>query len=613
MHAAPLWRPTPTPGQHPPLRRDLDVDVAVIGGGITGLSLAHLLKLAGRRVVVLEMHEVGTGGTGSSTGHLTSVLDVDFPLLERRFGHHGAVEAASKSREAIFHIASMVERYAIPCGFERVDGWRYAESESGNTALEAEVSVARGLGIDAEYLAQGPLPFMRGAVRFRDQAKFDPVRYVAALAERVDGGGCHIFEGSRVEKVTPGDPCVLEVGGHTVRAREVVHASHTPIGVVLPLQLRTAAYSSYVLALRVAGEVPPDLYWDTADPYHYLRSTVDASGASLLLVGGEDHRSGGSSEGRFESLEAYARARFEVVELASRWSGEVFESVDGLPYVGRLGAEAHVYVATGFGGNGLTLGVAAALDLAALIQHQPQGVSVFRPQRYKPIASARRFLAENGRSVWRAVGDRLHPHAEVSLAEVPAGGGCLAELAGRPIAAYRTAAGRLHLLSPVCPHAGGVVRWNVAAATWDCPLHGSRFLPTGDVLAGPATGGLCPAESLVAGEERSIPDLLLDYEARGYRCVLVPSDDGARLRCTSCGHDWPAIEGRIEAVHRFEGASDPDDMCVVLALSAPRPDGTACTGVVVLGFGSTASPIDKALLSNLRFPADGRDAPLVGP
>ncbi len=613
MHAAPLWRPTPTPGQHPPLRRDIETDVAIIGGGITGLSLAHLLKLAGRRVVVLEMREVGTGGTGHSTGHLTCALDVDFPLLQRRFGHRGAVEAASKGREAISHVASTVERYAIPCGFERVDGWRYTENDSGRAALEAELPVARGLGIDAEYVAEGPLPFMHGAVRFRDQARFDPVRYVAALAERVDGGGCHIFEGTRVERVIPGEPCLLEVGGHIVRARDVVHASHTPIGVVLPLQLRTAAYLSYVLALRVAGEALSGLYWDTANPYHYLRSTEDPARGSVLLVGGEDHRSGRSSEGRFEALEAYARARFEILEFVSRWSGEVFESVDGLPYVGRLGTEAHVYVATGFGGNGLTLGVAAALDLAALIQDEPQGESVFRPQRFKPLASARRFLAENAESAWRAVGDRLHAHRGGPVADVPPGSGCIADLAGQPVAAYRSPAGRLHLLSPVCPHAGGLVRWNAAAATWDCPLHGSRFAPTGEVVAGPATGGLCPAQPLVPGEERSIPELLIDYESSGYCCALMPTDDGSGLRCTSCNHDWPADAARIDAIHRFEGASDPDDMCVVLALQAPRPDGSACRGVVVLGFGPTASPAERALLTLLQFPAGGRDAPLPGP
>lgn len=330
-------------------------------------------------------------------------------------------------------------------------------------------------------------------------------------------------------------------------------------------------------------------------------------GTPLLLVGGEDHRSGqeADTEAHFAAVEAWARLRFPVVQVEHRWSGQVFESVDGLPYVGRVDGAANVYFASGFGGNGLTLGTAAAIDLAAMIlgEHAPE--SVFRPGRYKPVASAARFLRDNANVAWRVLVERMHSPGGPAMSDIEPGKGCITEVEGKKAAVYRSPAGRLHILSPVCPHAGGIVQWNAAASTWDCPLHGSRFLPTGEVLSGPASQHLCQAESLKPGEERSLSDLLLDYVAKGYTCELLAAKDG-RIRCPGCESSGAASDGRIEAFHRFEGDSDPGDNCVLVAIRLPMANGSECRGVMVIGFGPAASPDQNDVLSALEFDTDVR-------
>lgn len=607
MDTTPIWWPVAHRGNFHPLRENISVDVAIIGAGITGITLAHRLKESGRTVAVLEMQSVGMGATGSSTGHLTSALDIDYATLQRKFGHGGASEAATRSQAAIQHIEDLVTRYGIDCQFERVDGWRYVEDANGG-ALEAELPVARAAGLQVELVDRGPLPFMRQALRFAHQAMFNPVQYVEALARRVDGDGCHIFEETRVTKVIAGSPCLVETDRYVVTAEDVVHATHTPVAVVLPMQRRIAPYTTHVIAVRLNGPLPMGMYWDTLNPYHYIRPAKTRDGTPVLLVGGEDHRTGEDTDlaARFAALTSYARQRFPVAAVVAQWADEIFEPVDGLPYIGHLDAARHVYCATGFSGTGLTFGATAALEISDLIFDAERPPSVFRPERYTPVASAANFLRENANVAWRKFRDRFHGPGGPRVDEIPPGEGRITEIEGKSAAVYRAPNGRVYALSPVCPHAGGIVRWNATACTWDCPLHGSRFSATGDVHSGPACTRLGLAESLKPGEEPAVTDVILDYELQGYTCKLV-ARSGARLECPGCGFDAPASEARIEAFHRFEGMSDPDDMCVVLATRLPLPDGSDCRGVLVLGFGPGASPEEKEMFAALEFDSDARD------
>lgn len=598
----PVWQPL-TPGKrYPTLGADLAVDAVVIGAGITGLTLALQLKNAGLTVVVLEMRAIGDGATGSSTGHLTAALDLSYVDLTRRFGTTGAAEAASKSVGAIAYIRSIVESHGIACGFSRVDGWRFDPADTERSDLDAERDAARAAGLAVELVDAGPLPFMGRALRFPDQAMIDPAAYVRGLAELVDGGHGRIFEGTRVERVVEGDPCRVECGRHHVTAAVVIEATHVPIGVNPAIQARLAPYMTYVVAAALSEPMAPGLYWDTGRPYHYLRPATAADGSPLVLVGGEDRKVGQDPDpgARFAALEAYVSARFPVRGVVARWGAEVLEPADGLPYVGRVGTNPRIQCATGLSGTGLTFGTAAALDLASLLLDPDAEDSVFRADRYKPIAAARNFVVENANVAWNALRDAVVPPPVREIQELHQEDGGLAELEGEKVAAFRTETGRLVVLSPICTHMGGRLRWNAEACTWDCPLHGSRFLATGEVLCGPATQPLAPGGTLTPTRECTVSDLVATWQEKGYTCDLV-AGPGGLLRCRAPGHEAAPARGRVDAFHRLEGMSDPDEMCMVVATSLPREGAPPCKGVLVLGFGPAGSPEDKQVITTLDF------------
>jgi Rieske Fe-S protein len=284
--------------------------------------------------------------------------------------------------------------------------------------------------------------------------------------------------------------------GHVI-ARDVIVATHAPFKNVL-LQTKIAAYRSYVLALRLKdGVEPPDgLFWDTADPYHYIRGQATDAG-NLLIVGGEDHKTGQEDDtlARFEALLAFTAERFKVASVQYRWSSQVIEPVDGLPSIGRDPGSNHVYVATGYSGTGMTFGTLAGMIHSDLILGRANPYQdLYDPKRLMATASIIELVKENVDYPVHLVKDRLKATASASssLAELRKGEGRILELAGEKTAVYRDDQGLLHAVSPVCTHLGCLVGFNKAEKTWDCPCHGSRFDKDGKVLDGPA---LKPLES----------------------------------------------------------------------------------------------------------------------
>jgi nitrite reductase/ring-hydroxylating ferredoxin subunit len=331
-------------------------------------------------------------------------------------------------------------------------------------------------------------------VRLEDQAQFHPLRYLLALAERVDGDGSAVFERSRVEEVEDGQPCRLRVQGGTLEAGAVVHATHTPINLVLSIHTRIIPSMTYLLAFRSNQPVPDALFWDTAEPYHYLRRLEDERGP-ILLVGGLDHQSGDEPDtsSRFRALLEYALERFSVMEVVGAWSYEILDPVDGLPFIGRRPGAEHVYLATGFSGTGLTYGTLAGELLSDLILGRPNpSEDLFSPGRVRPLAGAKDFLKENLHVAWRLLADRIR-RGEVEKLPVHPGEGAIVEVDGRKAAVYRDEEMQIHVLSPVCTHAGCIVAWNRSEKSWDCPCYGARYSPTGQVICGPATKDLASA------------------------------------------------------------------------------------------------------------------------
>jgi glycine/D-amino acid oxidase-like deaminating enzyme/nitrite reductase/ring-hydroxylating ferredoxin subunit len=503
---------TPAP-PYPPLEGNVAVDVAVIGGGITGITAALLLSRAGRRVAVVEARRIGKGETGKTTAHLTEALDVPYEKLVSRFGVDGARLAAAGQRAAIERIATFAEECAIACDFRRMPGYVIAETRAERAALEREAATAAKLGVAAALVDRAPVPFpIAGALRFENQASIHPRLYLQGLERAFVAMHGQIFEDTQVVAIDEGEPCRVISDRGVVAARDVIVAAHVPIVNRFLLHAKLAAYRTYVLGVELGGDagIGDGLYWDMAEPYHYIRPQA-VGGRRYLLVGGEDHKVGEADDttAPFERLEAYVRAHFgrDVAPTDYRWSGQIVVSADGLPYIGRNSLSHDVYVATGYAGNGITQGTLAATVLTDEIcgVANPFG-ELLDATRIKPLASAGAVLSQNLDYPRHMLTDRLGGGAAgaAALEAIPPGEGQVVSLDGQRLAVYRNANGQLGAVSPVCTHLGCVVHWNTTEKSWDCPCHGSRFDPHGRVLNGPAVAALeaKPIPGVAAERER---------------------------------------------------------------------------------------------------------------
>jgi glycine/D-amino acid oxidase-like deaminating enzyme/nitrite reductase/ring-hydroxylating ferredoxin subunit len=504
------------------------VDVAIIGGGITGITAARLLENSGRRVAVIESRRIGKGETEKTTAHLTEALDTRYHTLISRFGLEGARLAAEGQRTAIGTIAKFTDRLAIPCDFRRVPGFLFAELPEQVEELEHEAAASRRAGVLTVLTDEVPLPFPTvRALRFEDQAAFHPRIYLQALAGAFAAAGGQIFEETHVSDIEDGEPCRVITDRGVVTASEVVVATDAPISTRVLLHTKLAAYRSYAVAVDMPMGFD-GLYWDLADPYHYLRYQ-QVEDRSYLIAGGEDHKVGELEDTTepFHRLEEYVRSHFKrpVAATDLRWSGQIIEPADGLPYVGVNPGSDHIYVATGYSGNGMTHGTLAALVLADQIAGQKtRWDDLLDSTRFKPLASAKAFVTENLTFPKQLLKDRL-PHAgPEALATIAAGEGRVLALGGERLAVYRNFNGELGAVSAVCTHLGCQVQWNTAEKSWDCPCHGSRFDPHGRVLNGPAVGAL-PAKPLPF-EQAPTPERREAEEARQRGEQLGGADPG---------------------------------------------------------------------------------------
>ena len=490
----------------PALSGNRTVDVCVIGAGIAGLTTAYLLAREGRSVLVLDLDRIGGQETSRTTAHLSDVLDEGLPELVEMHGEERARLAVAGHAAAIERIEEIVETESIACGFERLDGYLFAGPDTEEGELDEALDAAHRLG----FAGTRRLSRIRGkgfrtgpCLRFPRQGQFHPLRYVQGLATAIERDGGELFGGTRVVDVEGLEDGVRVTTAEGVRvdAAAAVCATNSPITTRVALHTKQAAYRTYAMGGRVRrGAVHRALYWDTADPYHYVRLAADPSddGADIVIFGGEDHKTGQDDDPapRFDLLESWARARIpELGPVAFRWSGQVMEPVDGLAFLGRSPGERNVYVVTGDSGQGMTHTTIGAGIVADLIAGRDNPwAELYDPARVTSQAASR-FLRENlnvaGRySEWVTPGDVEEP------AEIAPGTGAVVRRGLSKVAVYRGEDGSVHERSAVCPHLGCIVAWNPVESTWDCPCHGSRFGPDGAVIHGPAVGTLSPVEEL---------------------------------------------------------------------------------------------------------------------
>jgi glycine/D-amino acid oxidase-like deaminating enzyme/nitrite reductase/ring-hydroxylating ferredoxin subunit len=478
------------------LAHDADCDVVVIGGGIVGVTTAHLIARSGADVVMLEARRIGSGATGYTTAKVSSLHGLTYAKLESSFGGQTAQTYAEANEAGLAEIASLVEELSLECDFRRKPNFTYTESEQSGRQIADEAGAAARAGLAASLETVSELPFpVRAAVRVANQAEFHPVRYLHGLVSAAANRGAGIYEDSRVVSVDQGDPVkVVTEGGATVRARHVIVATHLPILDRGLYFARTHPERSYVLLARLRGEIPQGMYLSDEHPAHSLRS-VPVDGGELLMVGGESHKAGQADPAkRYASLESWARERFDVESIEYRWATQDNMPADGLPFVGRLWPFSDkVLTATGMRKWGIAMGTAAARMLAdAVAGADNPWASTFTPLRLHPLAGGADFVKENANSGFHWLADRITQRA--SAEDLAPGEGAVIGSGPTQHAAHRDESGQLQALSARCTHLGCIVRFNGAERTWDCPCHGSRFALDGSVIEGPAVHPLEPRE-----------------------------------------------------------------------------------------------------------------------
>ncbi|UVT17753.1 MAG: FAD-dependent oxidoreductase [Nitrospira sp.] len=497
------WPLSDRPQTYPSLTGSVHTDVCIVGGGMAGISVAYMLAREGVSVVVLEDGELGSGETGRTTAHLANAIDDRYTHIERLHGEQGAQLTAASHTAAIRRIEQTIQDEKIDCDWLRVPGYLVLSPGQELQVLREEMEAARRAGLtDVTLLDRTPVASVsRPCLLFPEQGQLHPLKYLLGLADAVTKRGGHIYTQTHAATIEGGAIArVRTTSGGIVTATSLIVATNTPVNDWVTMHTKQAAYRSYVVGFRIPRHSIPDgLYWDTEDPYHYVRLQPSDENDDLLLVGGEDHKTGQADDAvnRYARLVAWTHTWFpQAGSFTYTWSGQIMESIDGLAFIGRNpGDHPNVYIVTGDSGMGMTHGTIAGILLTDLIRGRKNPwADLYDPARVR-ISAGMEFARENA-NVGAQFADWVTPGGVGSISEIRPGQGAIVRSGLSKLAVYRDKEGQVHQRSAVCPHLGCLVRWNENETTWDCPCHGSRFDCYGTVLNGPANTNLAPVEPM---------------------------------------------------------------------------------------------------------------------
>ncbi|MNJ99826.1 Gamma-glutamylputrescine oxidoreductase [compost metagenome] len=477
----------------PSLRGKASTDVAIVGAGIAGLTTAYILLKNGFEVIVIDKDDLGYGETARTSAHLSDILDEGFQELIRLHGEEGAQKAFASHSDAIDLIEKIIAEEFIDCDFSRVDGYLYISSETDMDFLQKEFEASLKAGVQEMEVQASPrfFPQLGPALRYGRQARLHPLKYLAGLIEAILKMGGKIYGSSRAIDFGDGEyPFVRTADDAIIQAKHIVVCSNVPVNDRFQIHTKQAAYRSYVIGMEIPENTFPDiLLWDTSKPYHYVRKIENTRpGFDTLLVGGEDHRVGQADhpEQIFARLQNWFQNSLKLQgTLTYKWSGQIIEPVDGLAYIGLNPGDEKTVISCGDSGHGLTHAGITAMITRDLLQGSPnEWVDLYSPSRMN-LKATKKYIQENANTM-RQYKDRLHLSKDLKHEHLIAGEGTLVEHGTEKFALYKDNEDQLFCFRAVCPHLGGVVHWNSAERTWDCPCHGSRFSATGEVLNGPA-------------------------------------------------------------------------------------------------------------------------------
>ena len=495
------------------LDNDITVDVAIIGGGLSGLMAAYFLKKEGINVAILEAMKLAKATTGNTTAKITSQHNLIYDKIKKSMSIEMAKQYADANESAIKTISDIITMDKIDCDFEKKDAYVYTQEKKYVKKIEKEVDTALSVGIDAEYLEQTPLPFsVLAAMRFTNQAQFHPIKFALSIINSLANSGALIFEGTRAVDIKEGNTCqVITDRGKRVTAKHIIITSHYPFydgkGMYFT---RMHAVKSYVIGVTIQESFPDGMFITAENvPGRSLRYHPIPEG-QLVLIGGEHHKTGqgGSTMVHYDNLRTFAKDTFTVKKELYRWSAQDYTTLDNIPYVGRLTSDTpNIYVATGFKKWGMTNSVASAMIIKDLIlKGESKWQDVYNPQRGNIVASAATFAVQNADVAYQLISGKLERPDDIGIEK---GEGKVVEYKGKRTGVYKDAQGNLHLLDTTCTHMGCELQWNDAEKTWDCPCHGSRFSYTGDIIEGPA---LYPLKHPDEGRNIVEPNVFKDKE-----------------------------------------------------------------------------------------------------
>lgn len=488
-----IWEDKTLETSFSPLRNDMTVDVAIVGGGITGLTAAYILSRAGKKVALLEARKIGEGSTGSSTGNLYCTIgSPGLHNVQSKFSTQKIKQVVESRAAAVDFIEARVKEFNIDCDFKRVPWALFTDNSNGQSFVEKEKKAAGEAGLTVTDDFKIPMKIEAGFT-IENQAQFNPLQYVKSLAKSIKSDNCKIYELTKVTNVTEGKTCIVETADGKITAEQVVMATHSPKG-VYAVHLSMGPYREYAVGVKLRGEYPAaGIWWNALSQEHYSMRTYDTPKGKILMVLGETHKVGQkeNNEECFKNLKRYLEERFDVASVEYTWSAQQFKAADGVPYIGLSTGNSKTYIATGFSADGLTYGTLASMIIAdQILGRENKWSKTYDASRITPLASAKEFVKENVNVAYEFIKDRFTKSEADAFAEVTAGKGKVMTIDGKKHGVYRDETGKLHIVSAVCTHMGCINHWNEVEQSWDCPCHGSRFSIDGEVLEGPAYAAL---------------------------------------------------------------------------------------------------------------------------